>query len=554
MGSTFCGVQSNSAEHLGTLSTLFRIEMWLEIFLILVTLLLVLYRYVTKSFGKWKDLGIPYSKGYFPFGSYNFLSGRHLDDMSGDNHRRFADEKYFGWFLLGKPVLAINDVNIIKQIQVKDFDHFVDRTSDAVNRTMFRGGELDKLWMMQLTSITGDEWKEVRSAFTPIFTSGKMKGMLKFIKHVAGNLSEEMEQKAKEGEDFELKDVFGKFSLDALASSAFGVDGQSFKNKDSVFVKNAATIFKQYAWENLATALKFIPGVPEICELFKINFFKPKETKFFRDIIMQTIRARKETKERKNDLIDLMLDCIKEDTKEVTMDEPTDQFEQDMKLTSNNKSKHNLDELTVVATALVLLVAGYDTTGMTLTYLAYAMSKNPEIQQKLQEEVDQAFEDNNGELPDYNTIQSLPYIDMVLHETLRKFNPVSLNTRSCTQEYRIPGTDITLKKDDLISFSPKGLHEDPEHFSHPDEFWPEHFSKEEKAARNPSAFQAFGQGPRSCLGMRFAILEAKVAILSTWRRFSFKRGTKTQEPLVMEPNSALGYTKGGVYAKVVERE
>ena len=119
--------------------------MWLEIFLILLTLLLVLYRYVTKSFGKWKDLGIPYSKGYFPFGSYNFLSGRHLDDMSGDDHRRFADEKYFGWFLLGKPVLAINDVNIIKQIQVKDFDHFVDRTSDTVNRTMFRGGELDKV-------------------------------------------------------------------------------------------------------------------------------------------------------------------------------------------------------------------------------------------------------------------------------------------------------------------------------------------------------------------------------------------------------------------------
>ena len=55
--------------------------------------------------------------------------------------------------------------------------------------------------------------------------------------------------------------------------------------------------------------------------------------------------------------------------------------------------------------------------------------------------------------------------------------------------------------------------------------------------------------------MRFALLEAKVAILATWRRFSFVPGTKThQEPMVMEPNSALGYTKGGVWAKVVERE
>jgi len=528
--------------------------MWLEIFLILVTLFLVLYRYVTKSFGKWKDLGIPYAKGHFPFGSYNFLSGRHIDEMSGEDHRKFANEKYFGWFLLGKPVLAINDANLIKQIQVKDFDHFVDRTSDSMNKTMFRGGELDKLWMLQLTSITGDEWKEVRSAFTPIFTSGKMKGMLKFIKHVAGHLSEEMELKAKEGEEFELKDVFGKFSLDALASSAFGVDGQSFKNKDSVFVKNAASIFKQTAWEQVQTAAKFIPGVPELCELFKVNFFKPKETKFFRDIIMQTIRTRKETKERKNDLIDLMLDCIKEDAKEVDMDEPTDQFEKDMKLTTNNKSKHNLDELTVVATALVLLVAGYDTTGMTLSYLAYELSKNPEIQKKLQEEIDEVFEESGGEFPDYNVIQNLPYLDMVIHETLRFHSPVGGNTRVATKDYNLPGTDITLKTEDMVSFNAQGLHFDPEYWTNPTEFYPEHFSKESKASRNPYAFQAFGQGPRACIGMRFALLEAKVAVITVLTKFSFKRGTKTQEPLVLDAENQLAWPKGGLWVRIEKRD
>jgi len=499
-------------------------------------------------------MGIPYSPGYFPFGSYNFLSGRHLDDMSGDDHRKFANEKYFGWFLLGKPVLAINDVNLIKQIQVKDFDHFVDRTSDTVNKKLFRGGELDKLWMMQLTSITGDDWKEVRSAFTPIFTSGKMKGMLKFIKHVAENLSEEMEQKANAGEEFELKDVFGKFSLDALASSAFGVDGQSFKNKDSVFVKNAAAIFKQSALENCIFALKFIPGVPELCEFFKIDANKPKETRFFRDIILQTIRARKETKERKNDLIDLMLDCIKEDIKEDVIEEPTDQYEQDMKLTANNKSKHNLDELTVVATALVLLVAGYDTTGMTLSYLAYELSKNPEIQKKLQEEIDEAFEESGDEFPDYSVIQNLPYLDMVLHETLRFHSPVGANTRVATKDYSLPGTDIVLKTEDMISFNNQGLHFDPEHWTNPTEFYPEHFSKESKAARNPYAFQAFGQGPRACIGMRFALLEAKVAVMTILNKFSFKPGTKTQEPLVLDAENQLAWPKGGLWVKIEERD
>merc|ERR1712106_201077 len=349
-------------------------KMWLEILLILISLVLVLYWYVTKSFGKWKELGIPHSKPSVPFGSYNFMSGRHLDDMSGDDHRKFANEKYFGWWLLGKPVLAINDVNLIKHIQVKDFDHFVDRTSDVVNKKMFAGGDLDKIWMLQLTSITGDLWKEVRSAFTPIFTSGKMKGMLKFIKHVAGDLTNEMEMKAKEGEEFELKDVFGKFSLDALASSAFGVNAESFTNKNSKFVEYAAETFKQSKLELVVFAIKFIPGVTELLNFFKFNTFKPKETRFFRDIILQAIRTRRQTKERKNDMVDLMLDCIKDDSPVDEDDEPSDQYEKDMKLSNSKKSKHNMDELTIVATALVLLVAGYDTTGMTLSYLAYELS------------------------------------------------------------------------------------------------------------------------------------------------------------------------------------
>jgi len=532
--------------------------MIIEVLLLVVLLGALLYRWITKSFDKWERLGIDHDKPTFPYGTHNILDGKkHMNEFTTEDYKKFKQErnqKVHGWFMFGKPALSINDVDIIKQIQVKDFNHFVDRNEANFGKSFDKGGKLDKIWGLSLDNARGDTWKHIRSTFTPIFTSGKMKVMLHFIKGTSNLLTEDLALKAKAGEEFELKESFGKYSLDALASCAFGVDGQSFTNDKSVFVKNAAEIFNQGGMLMLAFLINLIPGTNQLLELLNINIMKPKETKYFRDLILNTMNARKKSKARRNDIIDLMLDCLKEDEEEdMEAEDNNNQFDKDQKF-AHNKKGAKVSEDEVVATALVMLVAGYDTTGMTLTYLAYAMSKNPEIQQKLQEEVDQAFEDNNGELPDYNVIQSLPYIDMVLHETLRKFNPVSLNTRSCTQDYRIPGTDITLKKDDLISFSPKGLHEDPEHFSHPDEFWPEHFSKEEKAARNPYAFQAFGQGPRSCIGMRFALLEAKVAILATWRRFSFVPGTKTQEPMVMEPNSALGYTKGGVWAKVVERE
>ena len=68
------------------------------------------------------------------------------------------------------------------------------------------------------------------------------------------------------------------------------------------------------------------------------------------------------------------------------------------------------------------------------------------------------------------------------------------------------------------------------------------------------AFQAFGQGPRACIGMRFAQLEAKVAVLSVLRKYSFTPGTKTMEPLVLDAESGPAWAKGGLWARVKMRE
>merc|ERR1712226_1485743 len=113
---------------------------------------------------------------------------------------------------------------------------------------------------------------------------------------------------------------------------------------------------------------------------------------------------------------------------------------------------------------------------------------------------------------------------------------------------------ITIKRNDSVSIMGEGLHTDPRYFSHPDQFYPEHFSKEEKSLRSPHAFQGFGQGPRACLGMRFALLELKVAVLRMMRRFTLLPGTKTQLPLTLDPAIILSWPKGGLWVRVVERK
>ena len=135
----------------------------------------------------------------------------------------------------------------------------------------------------------------------------------------------------KLGEEFEQKEVFGKFSLDALASCAFGVDAQSFSDSEShPFVHHAAKIFSNDWISGIGNMLRFVPGVGQIFKLFNINVMHPKSVAFFRDIVLQTIKARKDSKERRNDLIDLILDCMKDENaneeEEDANQDPHDQY------------------------------------------------------------------------------------------------------------------------------------------------------------------------------------------------------------------------------------
>jgi len=76
---------------------------------------------------------------------------------------------------------------MIKEILVKKFDNFVDRSNSAFYKEM-PPHKVDLVWRKQMTSLSGEEWKEVRSTFSPIFTSGKLKSMMSIVNEVADKL------------------------------------------------------------------------------------------------------------------------------------------------------------------------------------------------------------------------------------------------------------------------------------------------------------------------------------------------------------------------------
>jgi cytochrome P450 len=91
-----------------------------------------------------------------------------------------------------------------------------------------------------------------------------------------------------------------------------------------------------------------------------LSIFKVKETQFFIDVITTTLRDRQANGEStRNDLIDMMLKAMKEETGEVDDNENKEQFDLDSELKNHQKSKKKeLDETTIVATAMIMLIAG----------------------------------------------------------------------------------------------------------------------------------------------------------------------------------------------------
>ena len=163
--------------------------------------------------------------------------------------------------------------------------------------------------------------------------------------------------------------------------------------------------------------------------------------------------------------------------------------------------------------------------------------------------------DDNKDLT-YSDIQNMDYLDAVICETLRYHCIIAILARVLgpNTEYKIPGTDLILPPNTQVEIDVPAIHFDTEHYANAQNFDPEHFSKEAKARRHPYAFLAFGHGPRSCIGMRFALVEAKMALARIVKEFLILPSNKTQEPLKDEPQNAISYPQGGLYVRVEKRQ
>lgn len=125
----------------------------------------------------------------------------------------------------------------------------------------------------------------------------------------------------------------------------------------------------------------------------------------------------------------------------------------------------------------------------------------------VQKEIDEKI---GNDSPNYDNVQGLTYMDMCINESMRIFPPGFILDRVCTEDVTVQG--IHIPKGMIVTFPVYAIHNDPEIFPDPEKFQPERFSTENGESRHPYAHLPFGHGPRSCIGIRLALLELKVTL------------------------------------------
>ena len=190
---------------------------------------------------------------------------------------------------------------------------------------------------------------------------------------------------------------------------------------------------------------------------------------------------------------------------------------------------------------MTVFFAGHETTAIALTWTFYLLAQHPEIEAKLRAEVSTVLAGRSASVED---LPRLSYADSVVREAMRLYPPVWSLGREALEECAVDGYPIP--RGAQVVFSQFVLHRDPRYWEEPEQFRPERWA-DGLAERLPrGAYFPFGGGPRGCIGIQFALMEAVLLLVTVIGqvRLSLVPGQKiTPTPsMTLRPKEGLPMT------------
>ena len=216
-----------------------------------------------------------------------------------------------------------------------------------------------------------------------------------------------------------------------------------------------------------------------------------------------------------------------------------------------NGNPNNLEWGEIVAEVSIMMNAGSATTAIAMANVLYQLLKNPEIMQKLVEELDAALDDDDMQaVVPYDRVKHLPYLRACLDESLRLFPPTPHALPRETPAEGLSIMDHYITGGVSVGMSALVVHRNEAQFPHADKYIPERWLGEEGKNLQPY-FLAFSAGARGCIGRNISYLEQTVQLASMLRRYEFALPSPNWE---IERLETMNWLLGEMPVKIWRRE
>lgn len=411
-------------------------------------------------------------------------------------YTRLANE-YGGivrFFYGRKPTYLISEPELIREFLVERRDLYVKNTRYSLLVRAIGTG---------LLNADGETWQQQRSASQPGFSRSRIHAQVGRTVRLATRHVERWEEHAGGGEPHDIEPDMSVLIQDLIGHSLIGP-----------------------AWNEMGE--RFVELVEEIREYWPptlrtlLGHLKPPQFRRIRHLkgllddldalVFGAIREQRESEDANDSLLSILARADLGDGR-------------------------RFDEQSLRDQLLTLYFAGFETSASTLTFMLYRLSLQPEIRQRLYDEVARL----DGRPPTRDDLKTLGYTEQCLHETLRIYPPAYNFSRVMLEDTTVGGYRVA--KGRMVIVSPYATHRLPAIWPNPEGFDPERFSEERAAGRSQFAYIPFGAGHRYCIGGPLALVQMKLiaAIIAQRYVLDLKPGHPV-EPIpgtVMRPERGM---------------
>ncbi|XP_073951326.1 cytochrome P450 4V2-like [Choristoneura fumiferana] len=337
-------------------------------------------------------------------------------------------------------------------------------------------------------------WRPRRKVLAPVFSIKNLQGFVSEFARQATIMTKLLEQEVGRNE-ISMWNYFNTYTFDAICKNSLGIDINSQNNRYHPFpqaFEDASSLLGRRIvspWLYWDFIYGLMPEAKKVAYSRKVAY----------DFVDNLVRLKREE-----------LAALKSNNEPVQ-----NKTFLDMLIESSSKIK-GYSDVELREEVIVILTAGSDTSAVGTAYTAVMLSRYPEVQEKVYQELEEVF-GNNSRPVTAADLPKLVYLEAVVKETLRLYPPGPIYVRETHSDCKLPN-GLTVPKGVALAFILHGMHRNPKYWGDDaEQFRPERFL--EGRLRHPVQFIPFSYSIRNCIGGTYAMMSIKTVLATMLRRY-----------------------------------